>query len=135
MMTTDLLLQRAKRLKLYGVVNRWKDIEQTHWIEELIAMEEEERSRRSLERRLNSARIGRFKPLTEFDWHWPKKCDRELIEDLMTLDFMKEAINLIFCGPNGVGKSTFAKNSPQLTRIRSTNTAIESKSGSTASMA
>jgi DNA replication protein DnaC len=28
----------------------------------------------------------------------------------MQLSFLKEAINIILCGPNGVGKSTIAKN-------------------------
>ncbi|HLB58453.1 MAG TPA: IS21-like element helper ATPase IstB, partial [Gammaproteobacteria bacterium] len=80
------------------------------WINDLIAWEEKERSHRSLERRLTSSHIGRFKPLSEFDWSWPKKCDRELIEELMQLNFLKEATNIILCGPSGVGKSMIACN-------------------------
>lgn len=59
---------------------------------------------------MNSSCIGRFKPLTNFDWDWPKKCDRMAIEELMELDFIREATNPIFLGPNGVGKTMFAKN-------------------------
>ena len=33
-----------------------------------IEWEEQERARRSLERRLKDAHIGRFKPLCDFDW-------------------------------------------------------------------
>jgi DNA replication protein DnaC len=76
----------------------------------LIDWEEAERARRSLERRLRDAHIGRFKPLCDFDWTWPKRCDRAAIEALMSLDFLKDATNAVLVGPNGVGKSTLAKN-------------------------
>jgi len=41
----------------------------------LLQWEEAERSRRSLERRLALAHIGRFKPLADFDWARPTRCD------------------------------------------------------------
>ena len=50
-------------------------------------------ARRSLERRLAQARLGRFKPLADFDWHWPKKIDRPLIERALTLDFLARGRN------------------------------------------
>lgn len=109
-MTTDTLLLRATALKLYGVMAHWEEIQGTAWIESLISWEEAERSHRGLEHRLKNARIGRFKSLAYFDWDWPKKCDREAIEECMQLEFLKSATNLVFCGPNGVGKSTIACN-------------------------
>ncbi len=109
-MKNNSLLERAKQLKLYGIISHWEEIQEKDWLEIMIAWEEKERNNRSFERRLNSSRIGRFKPLAHFDWDWPKRCDRDAIEELMQLDFIKEAINIIFCGPNGVGKSTLAKN-------------------------
>ena len=48
--------------------------------------------------------------MVDFDWSWPKKVDRELIEDLFGLEFMEEAANVVLIGPNGVGKTTLAKN-------------------------
>jgi DNA replication protein DnaC len=59
---------------------------------------------------LKDARIGRFKPLCDFDWTWPKRCDRTAVEALMALDFLKEAANVVLVGPNGVGRSTLAQN-------------------------
>ena len=109
-MTTDPLLLRARALKLYGTIAHWEEICETNWIEGLIGWEEMERSHRGLELRLKNARIGRFKALAHFDWHWPKKCDREAIDELMQLEFLKEATNIVLCGPNGVGKSTIACN-------------------------
>lgn len=109
-MTTDTLLQRATALQLYGLLAHWDDISGAEWLGPLIAWEETERSHRSLERRLTSSRIKRFKPLANFDWDWPKKCDRTAIEELMQLEFLSTSTNLVFCGPNGAGKSTIAKN-------------------------
>jgi len=76
----------------------------------LIDCEEAERSRRSLERRIHTSKVGRFRPLADFDWSWPDKIDRPLIEELMQLGFVEEATNVILAGPNGVGKSTIAQN-------------------------
>jgi DNA replication protein DnaC len=109
-MTTDALLLRAKALKFYGILSHLEEITDKELVERIITWEETERSQRSLERRLRSSHIGNFKPLAKFDWNWPKKCDREAIEELMQLDFIKEATNVIFCGPSGAGKSTLACN-------------------------
>jgi DNA replication protein DnaC len=79
-------------------------------LEELARAEESERSRRSLERRLRHSRIGRFKPIADFDWNWPKKIDRPVIERALTLDFIPEGRNLILLGTNGLGKTMISKN-------------------------
>jgi DNA replication protein DnaC len=108
--TDDPLRARAKALKLYGLLAHWEEVAASDWIEPLIQWEEQERARRSLERRLGNAHLGRFRPLADFDWDWPKRCDREAIEELMTLGFLEEVANAILVGPNGVGKSTIARN-------------------------
>lgn len=107
---TDLLLQRAKTLKLAGLIAHWEEVCDKEWVKELLRWEEEERVHRSLASRLKLSRISRFKPLAEFDWTWPKKCDRSAIEELMTLSFMSGALNVVLCGPNGLGKSMIAQN-------------------------
>lgn len=104
------LKERAHRLGLWGVVTNWERVGGQPWLEELIAYEEEERRRRSLERRLRYAKLGRFKPIADFDWEWPRAIDRELIEELFSLEFAAEAANVILLGPNGTGKSMIAKN-------------------------
>jgi DNA replication protein DnaC len=101
---------RAKALKLHGLLAHWEDIATTPWVAPLIAWEEDERARRGLERRLSNAHLGRFKPLADFDWHWPTQCDRSAIEDLMGLRFLGEAANVVLVGPNGVGKTMIARN-------------------------
>ena len=59
-----------------------------------------ERSRRSLERRLRLSGIKRFKPMADFEWSWPTKIDRDVIERALTLDFLPEARNLVLVGRN-----------------------------------
>ena len=106
----DALRRRAKALNLHGLLAHWPDVDESAWIQDLIQWEEEERARRSLERRLSAAHIGRFKPLCDFDWNWPVKCDRAAVDDLMSLDFIGENANAVLRGPNGIGKTMIAQN-------------------------
>jgi DNA replication protein DnaC len=110
MSNLEALYARAKALRLHGLLAHWTDAGTAEWVERLIDWEEQERSRRSLERRLKDAHIGRFKQACDFDWSWPKRCDRAAFEALMTLDFLSEATNIVLVGPNGIGKTTLAKN-------------------------
>src|SRR5215831_10274355 len=83
-----------------------------HWsprqlLEEVARSETQDLARRSLERRLAQARLGRFKPMADFDWHWPKKIDRPLIERALTLDFLTPGRNLILCGTKDIATLCF----------------------------
>ena len=106
----DILQARAKALHLNGLLIHWQEAAKGGWVPALLDWEEQERARRSLERRLAEAHIGRFKPLSDFDWAWPKSCDRSAIEALMSLDFLKEPSNVILVAPNGLGKTMIAQN-------------------------
>lgn len=79
-------------------------------VEQIARLEITEGARRSLERRLVRSRIGRFKPLTDFDWSWPKKIERDVIERALTLDFLEDGRNFVLLGANGLGKTMIAKN-------------------------
>ena len=79
-------------------------------LEELERIETQDRARRSLDRRLQYSRIGRFKPIAEFDWNWPTTIDRDTIQRALTVDFIPEARNLILVGANGLGNNMIAKN-------------------------
>lgn len=110
-MTTDItdLGSRAKRLGLYGLAAQVEALQQI-WVPNLLDIEERDRQRRSLERRKRNAQLPRFKPMSDFDWNWPRRIDREAISDLFTLAFIDEGANIILLGPNGVGKTMIAYN-------------------------
>ena len=79
-------------------------------LEEMIHMEMEEARQRTVQGRLAAANLGRFRPLADFDWAWPRKINREAIERLATLAFLDEPANAILIGPAGTGKTMIAKN-------------------------
>ncbi len=79
-------------------------------IEQIAHLEQEEKLRRGLIRRFNAANLGRYKPMSEFDWAWPKKINRDAIDDIMTMKFVEEPANVIIFGPSGTGKTMIAKN-------------------------
>lgn len=80
------------------------------FVERFSRLEIVEKIRRSTERRLQEARIGKFKPMDQFDWRWPEQIDKARIEQLLQLAFVKERANVIIAGPQGVGKSMLARN-------------------------
>lgn len=79
-------------------------------LEELYQIESRERARFSLEHRLKLSGIGRFKPMADFNWNWPHKIERNIVEQALSLDFIQEGRNLILLGRNGLGKTMIAKN-------------------------
>ena len=111
-MNPEPLKQQAVELKLHGVLQHWSELTEADYplLEKLLRWEFDARQQRSLQRRLSNAKIGRFKPLSEFDWQWPRKIDQAAIHASMQLDFLREASNIILIGSNGVGKSTIAQN-------------------------
>ena len=110
---TELHAQAAS-LRLHGLLTHWSEVmaqpEAPQRVAQWLAWETEERGRRSLERRLRDAHIGQFKPVADFDWSWPTQIDRAAIEELMTLQFLTDATNVVLVGGNGLGKTMFACN-------------------------
>lgn len=104
------LKSRLKALGLFGLTACWDEIADKPWLGEVLAIEERESQKRSLERRLRNARVSTFKPMPDFDWGWPKKIDRQAVDDLFTFSFLKRGHNAVLVGPNGVGKTMILKN-------------------------
>ena len=103
------ILARATRL-------RWSP---TVLLEHIVTAELEERRRRSIERQLTAARLGRFKPIADWDWDWPTALDRPdrarparecALERVLALDFLDRAENVLLVGAQGLGKTMLAKN-------------------------
>lgn len=105
----DPTLERAKKLGLWGAVAHWSELDPAVR-QQLCDWQHAERHARSLKTRLAQARLGRFRPMAEFDWDWPKALDKHDVQDLLDLSFMADCANAVLIGPNSVGKTMIAKN-------------------------
>jgi DNA replication protein DnaC len=79
-------------------------------LEELAREEHAERERRSLERRRRAAKLGRFKPIDEFDWNWPEKIDRSVLDRALSGELVRQRDNLVLVAAQGLGKTMLARN-------------------------
>lgn len=79
-------------------------------LEYLCELELRDRTRRSLERRMQHSKLGRFKTMADFDWKWPDKIDREAVQNALSLGFLSQQRNLILVASQGLGKTMIAKN-------------------------
>ncbi|RLB47329.1 MAG: hypothetical protein DRI90_26450, partial [Deltaproteobacteria bacterium] len=76
----EALLRHASRSKMSP----------TRLLEQLCAVEQQERDARNLARRVKAAALGNPTPLDRFDWNHPRKIDRPLYEQLLRLDFVRD---------------------------------------------
>ena len=86
---------------------RWSP---TQFLEHLADLEQQERTRRSLERRLLRSRLGRFTPMDAFDWAWPTRIDRDAVEAALRLEFLAAGRNCVLVAAQGLGKTMIAQN-------------------------
>jgi DNA replication protein DnaC len=115
----ELILDHLKKLQLNYLVQNFDDFVSSFKrnkdvalsiITKVCELEIQQQQKRNLERRLRESKVGRFKPMADFDWNWPKKIDRPAIERLFDLKFIEEGRNVVIIGPPGVGKTMIAKN-------------------------
>ena len=90
-----------------GTRARWSP---TQLLEHVAQAELDDRARRRLERQLRAARLGRFKPLADFEWDWPKQIPRPTVDRVLSLDFVAKGENVVLVAPQGLGKTMLAKN-------------------------
>jgi len=86
-------------------------------VEEIVRTELDERARRSVARHLGRAHLGRYKPMADFDWNWPRAIDRAGIERVLTLDFIERGENVVLVASHGLGKTMIAKNIAHATTL------------------
>jgi DNA replication protein DnaC len=110
---------RLRKLRLYALAEEFDDLcahaakdrsGPAALIERVADIEEKARTKKSLERRMSQSRIGRLKPMADFDWSWPKRIDRELVEDALRLGFLAQSRNVVLVAPQGLGKTMIAQN-------------------------
>jgi putative transposase len=90
-----------------AIKKRWSP----HQLFEHVAdLEEKERARRSLERRMRLSKLGRFKLAADFDWDWPSQINADAVHAALGLDFLRDGKNVVLVGAQGLGKTMLAKN-------------------------
>lgn len=67
------------------------------------------RQQRQLERRTKAADFHTLKPLDDFDWSFNPSVHKKDIYELATCRFIREAKDVLFLGPPGVGKTHLAQ--------------------------
>jgi DNA replication protein DnaC len=87
--------------------DRWSPVQ---LLEPVVALDEEDHAKRSLDRRFTDSHIGRFKPMADFDWGWPTKIDRERVERSLDVTFIPEARNIVLVAAQGLAKTMIAQN-------------------------
>lgn len=111
---THPLLEMAKNLRICSLEAHWEKIEKDQntleAYERVFKLETKEREKRRLQKCIQTSRVKDFDPLAKFDWAWPKSIDKRKIMDLFSFQFIKEGGNVVFIGPNGVGKTMISQN-------------------------
>ena len=74
----------------------------------LLSGEAAERYERSVQRRLQRARLPVLKTLDQFNWSWPAKINRAQIQELFRLRFIEQLTNVVLIGGVGLGKTHLA---------------------------
>jgi DNA replication protein DnaC len=110
----DALCSHLSALKLPFMLENHQTMAKTavdkHWshlnyLAELLSGEADGLEDRRVQRCIAQARFPVLKTLDQFDWNWPTKINRLLIQNLFHLDFVKQHANVVFISGTGLGKS------------------------------
>ena len=84
------------------------DLTRLEWLWLLVEPQVRGRRERRLERRIREARLPARKTLSQFEFEFQPKLDRDLVFELATLRFVSEGKNLLLAGMSGTGKTHIA---------------------------
>lgn len=96
------MLENHQALAQTAADKQWSHL---HYLTELLSGEAAARADRRVLRCIALARFPVPKTLDQFDWNWPTKINRLLIQNLFHLDFVKAHANVVFISGTGLGKS------------------------------
>ena len=92
-------------LKEIAVSAARKKLSHLDFLKAVIADEVSAKQQRAAERRIKQARFPYVKTLDSFDWNFPDKINRDLVQHLFSLDFLDSHANVAFLGGPGRGKT------------------------------
>jgi DNA replication protein DnaC len=111
---TDSLRSALKKLHLTGLFDSLEvrlqeaagnSLNHAEFLEIVLHDELAVRANRQLQRRVKAAQFRELKTLEDFDWSFNPSIKRKQIYDLGACRFVREARDVLFLGPPGVGKS------------------------------
>jgi DNA replication protein DnaC len=110
----DSLRSALKQLRLSGLLESLEvrlqeaagnTLSHAEFLEIVLQDELAVRGDRQLQRRVKAAQFRELKTLEDFDWSFNPSIKKKQIYDLATCRFVREARDVLFLGPPGVGKS------------------------------
>jgi DNA replication protein DnaC len=114
-MNTDTIKSQFRELKLYTaameldtVLAAERKAVHLRWVSLVLEREIDARRERALSFRIKRAEFPEVTTLETFDWDFNPDIDREKIEELATLQFVRERRIALFLGKPGTGKSHLA---------------------------
>jgi DNA replication protein DnaC len=108
------LLSALRELRLSGLAETLDvrlqeaaghQLSHAEFLELILQDERSVRQERQIARRTKAALFREVKPLDEFNWSFNPSIQKKQIFDLATCRFIREARDVLFLGPPGVGKS------------------------------
>jgi DNA replication protein DnaC len=111
---TDPLRTALKKLRLSGLLESLEvrlqeaagnGLSHVEFLELILQDELAVRADRQLQRRVKAAQFRELKTLDAFDWSFNPSINKKQVMDLATCRFVREARDVLFLGPPGVGKS------------------------------
>jgi DNA replication protein DnaC len=114
----DALATTLKQLRLSGMLQSLEvrlqeaaghSLSHREFLELIVQDEVLVRSDRILQRRLKAASFREIKTLDHFDWSFNPSLKKKQVYDLATCRFLREARDVLWLGPPGVGKSFLAQ--------------------------
>lgn len=75
------------------------------YLEKLLQEEVNWKMEQAIKRRIRQAKFPTIKTIDTFDFNWPRSLNKQLVLQLLELEFIKKKANALILGPPGVGKS------------------------------
>ena len=99
------MLEQYRNLAAEAANKNWGH---QQYLQNLVQGEADRRWDNSIQRRIRMARFPVPKSLDQFQWTWPKKINRQQLQQLFMLDFIEQKANGILLGGVGLGKTHLA---------------------------
>lgn len=114
-MNVETVKSQLRWLKLTTSAKEFDEVASEHkaavslnWVSQLLEREIDMRKERGLQKRIERASFPELRTLEEFDWKFNSKIDRDKIEELAKLEFIRANRIGLFLGKPGTGKTHLA---------------------------